>query len=86
VEKDEARGKAIAQMACRLLVPGGVFLMVSYEPPAGRMHFLAQEGLDWDVEVPGAEDDKGNFVYVCRKRSPGDALSDALGAVVTLDE
>jgi len=63
----ESKGLALLREASRLLAPGGLLLITSYEPPAGRISLLEDPSLPWDVEVAGEEDDRGNFIYVCRR-------------------
>lgn len=46
---------------------GALALFVSYEPPKGRLRFLQRRGLRWTVS--NSEDENGNYVYVCERRS-----------------
>ena len=54
----------------RVLRPGGVFIMLSYEPPRGRTPFLMtdDERYGWTFQTPPAEDERGNFLYVLSKK------------------
>ena len=66
----------------RVLKPGGVFVCVSYGPPATRLGFLTPAGTDWQplvVEIPkprvaealvataGAAAGGSFFMYVMKK-------------------
>lgn len=66
-----AAAEALRQVS-RVLRPGGVFLMLSYEPPKGRSAFLEADGLGWTFQAPPKEDEKGNFLYVMQKQVPGE--------------
>jgi len=70
-------GRAYLREMARVLAPGGHFLMISYEPPAGRLALLAElaeGGGGWEVVEAGAEDEpSGNYLYAtCRRRDGGD--------------
>mmetsp|Transcript_13180 Transcript_13180/g.31210 ORF Transcript_13180/g.31210 Transcript_13180/m.31210 type:complete len:250 (-) Transcript_13180:415-1164(-) len=67
LEKGKRNAVALLSEASRLLTAGGVFVLVSYEDPARRLSFLDQRNLGWTVAKKGAEDTKGNYIYVCRK-------------------
>lgn len=74
-----AAGLSMLHEIWRVLRPCGVFFMVSYEPPGGRMHLLQDSGLHgvedpcpWEVLVSGEEHTTGNYIYVLRR--PGDNL------------
>jgi hypothetical protein len=60
----------VAEVARVLHPVRGVLVLVSYEPPEGRLSFLdgAQHG--WTVGVT-LDEDKGNYLYVCRKGQKG---------------
>ena len=53
--------------ASRVISQGGALLLISYEPPAGRLPFIDDPALGWE-SVKVEEDDNGNYIYTCRKR------------------
>jgi len=75
------QARSVVEEVCRVLSPGGIFVVVSYEPPAGRADILRTvNDPRWALEVAGDEDEHGNYVYVCRKGCCGAARADAGGA------
>jgi len=67
VEEATANANSVVREVSRVLAPGGVFIVVSYEPPAGRRSVLEADDATWHLEVAGEEDEMGNYIYVCRK-------------------
>lgn len=82
---DDALGRASSMAAevYRVLKPGGVYVCISYGPPATRLGFLTPAGTDWQplvVEIPkprvaareapataGAAAGGSFFMYVMKK-------------------
>eukprot|EP00873_Tetraselmis_striata_P015515 jgi/Tetstr1/435779/TSEL_024670.t1 len=67
LEEATANANSVVREVSRVLAPGGVFIVVSYEPPAGRRSVLEADDATWHLEVAGEEDEMGNYIYVCRK-------------------
>ena len=66
---------ALATIAS-LLKPNGVFVVLSYEPPAGRNEFFTNHKFGWQMK-PGflREDGSGNFIYILEKLSVDEKAS-----------
>jgi SAM-dependent methyltransferase len=66
---EEAKANAVRALTqiSRVLRPGGVLIMLSYEPPKGRNEFLTDERFGWRFQTQPEEDEKGNFLYVLQK-------------------
>lgn len=58
--------RALSQVS-RVLRPGGVLIVLSYEPPRGRNEFLTDDRFGWRFQKQPEEDEKGNFLYVLAK-------------------
>lgn len=79
-----ANARSIVQEVCRILAPGGVFIVVSYEPPAGRLDILQIGDVCWGIEVAGEEDEQGNYIYICRKpEAGGAAVAHSSGGIIS---
>lgn len=50
-DDDERDSTAMLHEASRVLVPGGVCLLISFGPPATRAEFICAPGLQWRVQV-----------------------------------
>ena len=76
-----ADARRVVAEAARILKDGGEFVVVSYEPPAGRLKFFDDADV-WmaDANTP-YEDERGNFVYRFYRRRRR-----ATGAEDTVDE
>lgn len=62
-----ALGRSCLREAARVLRPGGCMLLVSYEPPDGRLPLLQELAHAWEVCEGGTEDEEtGNYLYACR--------------------
>lgn len=76
----EQRARRLVAEVARVLHPEvGVLVLVSYEPPEGRLSFLDGVEHGWTVCVT-LDEEKGNYVYVCRK---GEKESKGDGGVST---
>lgn len=82
---DDALGRTSSMTSeiYRVLKPGGVYIAISYGPPATRLGFLTPPGIDWQpivVEIPKPRVDTAPaaastlcyFMYVMRKPEAAD--------------
>lgn len=76
-----AAAGSIAQAACRVLVPGGLYLQLSFAQKHFRKAYLCQAGIPWALErVESIPVGLGYFLYVLR-RDAAAAVAPAVAAI-----
>jgi hypothetical protein len=76
-----AAAASIAQASCRVLVPGGLYLQLSFAQKHFRKAYLCQAGIPWALErVESIPVGLGYFLYILRRDAHA-AVAPAVAAI-----